>query len=106
MVWGWKVRLYFFYFFYFCFSPKLVDLKEYHGSGKYYKSSLFTDSKRRNSLNKKVGFSNEGAIPVRSNKRGKTTITKGKLNLGDNIPGYLKRTESSGKKEKKAILKK
>ena len=37
---------------------------------------------------------------------GKTTITKGKLNLGDNVPGYLKRTESSGKKEKKAILKK
>ena len=39
---------------------------------------------------------------MRTTKKGKTTITKGKLNLGDDIPGYLKGTESSGKKIKKS----
>ena len=66
------------FFFNFFFSPKLVNMKEYVNSDKVHKSSLFSDSKRRNSLNKNVTAMKD-PIPIRNSRRGKTQITTGKL---------------------------
>ena len=78
-------------------------MKEYANSDKVHKSSLFSDSKRRNSLNKNVTAMKD-PIPIRNSRRGKTQITTGKLNLGDNIPSYMQGTQSSQHKGKKASM--
>jgi len=84
-------------------NPKLVNMKEYVNSDKVHKSSLFSDSKRRNSLNKNVTAMKD-PIPIRNSRRGKTQITTGKLNLGDNVPSYMQGTQSSQHKGKKTSM--
>ncbi len=46
----------------------------------------------------------EDPIPSRNTKRGKTKITTGKLKLGDNLPSYMKGTQSSQHKGKKTSM--
>ena len=43
-------------------------------------------------------------IPIRNSRRGKTQITTGKLNLGDNLPSYMQGTQSSQHKGKKTSM--
>ena len=78
-------------------------MKEYESSSKVHKSVLFSDSKRRNSLNKNITAMKD-PIPVRNTRRGKTQITTGKLNLGDNLPSYMQGTQSSQHKGKKSSM--
>jgi len=84
-------------------NPKLMNFKEYENLGKVHKSGLFSDSKRRSSLNKNVTAMKD-PIPIRNSRRGKTQVTTGKLNLGDNLPSYMQGTQSSQHKGKKASM--
>ena len=80
-----------------------MNFKEYENLGKVHKSGLFSDSKRRSSLNKNVTAVKDH-IPIRNSRRAKTQDTTGKLNLGDNLPSYMQGTQSSQHKGKKASM--